>query len=108
FGRSVGFSLTLPEDKVKALQRIANLQQLANAITEDGQESSLLTLTPTKINDEILGLRTLLFDTVSTYQITEVEGTGLELPFGFEGQLAKVGISAKLAFKGDAKRATVL
>jgi hypothetical protein len=104
-GTSISFSLSRTEDKVAALERMANLEALAKMVNADGSEAALLTLTPTRIDDEMSGLRVLLMETVSTYQITEIEGSGIELPFGFEGQLGKIGLSANLSFKGDSKMA---
>ena len=101
-GSSVSLSITRPADMQTAADRLASLKQMATALVNAGPTAEL-TLTPTKLNDEIEFFRTLLFDTVSTYQVTNIEGSGVELPLGFEGKLKGIGFNVGLSFKGDAK-----
>ena len=102
-GSSVSFSVTRPADMVTASERLASLEQLAKALVSGGAPAAQLTLTPTKLNEEIEFFRTLLFDTISTYEVTNVEGSGVELPLGFEGKLKGIGFNVGLSFKGDSK-----
>lgn len=104
FGTSASFTLKRAEDMVTAIDRLANIQQLAGTLLRDRSHAGQLTMTPTKLNEEVGFFRTLLFDTVSTYKISETEGNGFELPLGFEGKLKGIGFNIGYAFKGDTKK----